>query len=92
MQPIHDFDDRFFVLRSLIRRNELPEDWYKDASYQVKFESSEDTIQRVVVTQVKADQTIVREYEPMMSKDKTDSQAMFMLKTSELQHHTEDRE
>lgn len=92
MQPIHDFDDRFLILRSLIRRKELPEDWYKDSNYEVRFESGEHSIERVVITLKQQHQTIIREYEPMMSKDNTDAQTMFMLKTSELQHHSEDRE
>ena len=88
MQPITDFDERFQILRSLVTRNELPEDWYTNDAYSVSFKGSDEHISKVTVTIHRQDIVIEREYKPVKRAPEGDSGSLYMLKTSETQRDT----
>ena len=88
MQPISDFDDRFQIIRSLIRRKELPANWYTDDAYSISFETDKNKIVKLIIRISEKTSTIVQEYEPRPSQNGENTSHLFMLKTSEVLQET----
>lgn len=83
MIKITEFDDRLFILNSLVRRKEIPEQWQKDPDYHIEFETKASRVSRVTVIVEKTDEVTVIQYEPMHNPKCSNEESLFMLKTSE---------
>lgn len=82
MGTSHDED---IILRSLVRRKELPPSWMEDTRYTVKVHSSKTGIVKIEVRCLRETDTLITEYEPLKRKDGSLEPSLFMLKTTECQ-------